>query len=109
MDISTQTVNDVTLVHLVGSLDTMTSGEASDEMTRIAKESNNMLLNLENLEFVSSSGLRVFLRSAKQLREAGGSLKMSNAKGNGKEVLEISGFGTILDIFDSESDALTNF
>lgn len=109
MEITTRTVNEVTVVDLSGSLDTQTSGDASDEMSRIAQESSNVLLNLEKLEFLSSAGLRVLLRTAKQLNGSGGSIKVSNAQGAVKEVMEISGFGNFLDIYDLESEALAAF
>ena len=43
------------------------------------------------------------------LTDAGGSLKVSSAKGVVKEVMDISGFGNFLDIYDSEGDAINNF
>ena len=52
MEITTRAVNEVTVVDISGSLDTQTSGEASDEMNRIMKESNNVLLNLDIIWFV---------------------------------------------------------
>ena len=54
MEITTRTVNEVTVVNLSGSLDTQTSGDASDELSRIAQGSSKILLNLENLDFLST-------------------------------------------------------
>jgi len=109
MEISTRTVNDVTVVDISGSLDTHTSGAASDEMAKVIGNAEKMLLNLENLEFLSSAGLRVFLRTAKQQKGSGGAIKVCNATGVVKEVMEISGFGSLLDLHEFESDALAAF
>jgi len=109
MKINTRTVDDITVIDISGSLDTQTSGAASDEMARIADSTSKMLLNLESLEFLSSAGLRVILRTAKQLSGTGGTLKICNAVGVVKEVMEISGFGTLLELFDSDADALASF
>jgi len=110
MEIKTRNVDDITVVDVFGSLDTQSSGAASDEMTRIIEEgSNKMLVNLENLEYVSSAGLRVLLRTAKQLNTAGGILKLCNPAGAVKEVMDIAGFSNFLDLHDSESDALSAF
>jgi anti-sigma B factor antagonist len=110
MEIKTRNVDDVTVVDVFGSLDTQSSGAASDAMARIMKEGGNkMLVNLENLEYVSSAGLRVLLRTAKQLTAAGGILKLCSPAGAVKEVMDISGFRNFLDLHDSESDALSTF
>ncbi len=109
MEISTRNVDGVTVIDISGSLDTQTSGAASDEMARIAQEASKMLLNLESLDFLSSAGLRVILRTAKQLKGAGGAIKVCNAGGVVKEVMEISGFGSLLDLHASEADALAAF
>lgn len=109
MEITTRTVDDVTVVDLSGHLDTQASGTASDDMTRIVTESNKVLVNLENLEFLGSAGLRVLLRTAKQLNGSGGEMKVCNATGTVKEVMEISGFHTLLDLHDSEGGALAAF
>ena len=109
MNITTRTVNDVLVADVSGRLDTRTSGPASEEMSRIAAGSSKVLLNFENLEFISSSGLRVLLRTAKQLTGSGGAMKLCGANGIVKEVMEISGLGTLLDLHDSEQDALSAF
>ena len=51
MEITTRSVDDVTVVDISGSLDTQTSGAASEEMARIAQNATKMLLNLESLDF----------------------------------------------------------
>jgi anti-sigma B factor antagonist len=107
--ITTRNVNDTTVVDVSGRLDTLTSGPATEEMTRIAKENYNVLVNLENLEFLGSAGLRVLLRAAKHLDASGGKLKICNATGKAKQVIDISGLDKILDLHDSESSALAAF
>lgn len=109
VEINTRNVNNVTVVDISGSLDTLTSGPASKELTRIAQASSNVLVNFENLEFISSAGLRILLTTAKQLQGLGGALKLCGAKGVVKEVMEIAGFGELLDLHDSENDALDAF
>ena len=110
MDVSTREVDGVLVADLSGRLDTRTSGAASDELSRVAQgDHRKVLLNLEGLEFLSSAGLRVFLRTAKALRKVDGILKVSGARGVVKEVMEISGFHDLLDLHDTETEALASF
>ena len=110
MKISTRSADDITILNLEGKLDTATSGQASEEINAILEEKpSKLLLNLGDLEFVSSAGLRVLLRTAKTVKEQNGGMKVCGAKGVVKEVMDISGFDTLLDLHESEAEALAAF
>lgn len=110
MEITTRTDNNVLIVDFEGRLDTQTSGSAADRMDEITAAGNkNILLNLDKLEFISSAGLRVFLRTAKQLGASGGNMKACSPNGVVKEIMEISGFDSLFDLHDSEHAALEAF
>ena len=110
MEIKTRRVDDVLVVEITGRLDTQGSGPAAEQMALIAQDGNNkILLNLDGLEFLSSSGLRVLLRTAKLLPEPEGKLMICQARGVVKEVLEIAGIDALLDVHDSEAAALADF
>jgi anti-anti-sigma factor len=107
MKIETRKVHDVLVVDMSGSLDSTSSGEAGDHIVNIAEgEHKRILLNLAELEYVSSSGLRVILRGAKLLQGKGGELKICNAKG---PVLETSGFKSLIKVYDTEQEAFSAF
>ena len=98
------------VVDMAGSLDTQTAGSAMDALqVHLDARPKKLLINLAGLEFVSSSGLRVILRAAKQVRANGGAMKLCGAQGMVKEVLEISGFDRLLDLHDEEAQALAAF
>jgi anti-sigma B factor antagonist len=110
LEITTRTDSNVLIVDFEGRLDTQTSGPAADRMDEITAAGNkNILLNLEKLEFISSAGLRVFLRTSKQLKSSGGNMKACSPNGVVKEVMEISGFNSLFDLHDSEQAALEAF
>ena len=110
MQIDTRLIGDMTVIDMTGRLDTSTSGDAYDEMMRIAKSGvTKVILNLDKMEYVSSAGLRVMLTTAKHLKSSTGEMKICNANGVVKEVLETSGFNHIIDIYDGEIDAIEAF
>lgn len=110
MEISGETSNGATVVRLVGNLDTNTSGEAHDFLNEaIDGGASRIVVNLEQVDFVSSAGLRILLATAKRLGGAGGKLRICGLNETVAEVFEISGFSTILDVFASEDDALSGF
>ena len=55
-------------------------------------------VELTDVAFVASSGLRVLLKHAQRLDKAGGSLVITNPSDMVREVLDMSGFSTILEV-----------
>ena len=110
MNIETRTVYDVLVVDMRGRLDSTSSGDAGDRIVDIAKGAHKrVLLNLEKLEYVSSAGLRVILRGAKLLQVNRGELKIFNASGLVRNILETSGFNSLIKVYDTEQEAFSAF
>lgn len=110
LNFSTTNIESVTVVRLGGSLDTTTSPAAQESLDElVARGASKILVNLAEVDFVSSAGLRVLLSTAKKLSDSGGALHISNLNDTVAEIFEISGFSTILDVFGSEEEALHNF
>ena len=109
IQITTREAEDVLVVDMVGRLDTSTSGDAYDQMVRIAQSgSSKVLINLKDVDYISSAGLRVILTASKLLRTARGELRLCNANDIVREVLDVSGFNSLLRVHDSELDALVD-
>jgi anti-sigma B factor antagonist len=111
MNISTRQAYNVLVVDMEGRLDSSTSGYGYDEMVKIIKEQGHkqVIINLEKLEFVTSAGLRVLLMAAKLLQSSGGKLKLCNAVAPVQDVLETSGFDSLLSLYPTEAEALKSF
>ncbi len=84
-------------VVLVGRLDTMTAPELESFISNELSGDENLVLDLEGLEYISSAGLRVILKLQKQKNKSG-SLKLVHVGEIVMEVLEITGFTDILTI-----------
>lgn len=110
MNITTRNLGPILAIDIAGKLDTTTSTVAMEQLLlHLDASPNKVLVCLEPLEFVSSAGLRVVLRVAKHVRGYSGALKVSGARGMVKEVLEISGFDSLLDLYEDESTAIESF
>jgi anti-anti-sigma factor len=106
MEISTRTNGDIHIVGIAGSLDSGTSPEAQKSLESVVTSAKKVALDFSRLDYISSAGLRVLLGAAKQLRAKGGSLGMFGLNQSVREVFEISGFASILPVYQSEADAL---
>ena len=110
MEITTRDVNEVKVVQIEGELDTGSSPDAQNQLDQLRGQGvKKILLDLTNLDFISSAGLRVLLATAQELKENGGDLRVCSLNREVKEVFDISGFSTLLMVFDNEAKALSGF
>ena len=68
---------------------------------------SNVILDLENLSYISSAGLRVILMTAKSLQRQKAKFVICSLSASIKEVFQISGFDRIIPIHPSLDDALS--
>jgi anti-sigma B factor antagonist len=110
MEISISESGDVRILSFQGNLDTGTSSEAESQINGLIEAgAQKLLVNFEQLEYISSAGLRVLLATAKKLKPSGGNLKICCLNQTVQEVFDISGFSTILSVTASEEEALGAF
>ena len=110
MEISISESGDVRILSFQGNLDTGTSSEAESQINGLIEAgAQKLLVNFEQLEYISSAGLRVLLATAKKLKPGGGNLKICCLNQTVQEVFDISGFSTILSVTASEEEALGAF
>jgi anti-anti-sigma factor len=70
------------------------------------KGPSKVVIDASDLDYISSAGLRVILTTAKKAKAAGGGLTIACARGNVKEVLNVSGFDSIFGLHDTVEAAL---
>lgn len=100
----------VAIVSLKGRLDAASSQEAEQRMNALIDAGNkSILVNLGNLDYISSSGLRVLLASLKRLKKTGGDLRLACPKPAVRDVFTMAGFHRIFAIDDDEASALNSF
>ena len=87
-------------------MDAVSSPEFEKEMAVLIAEGNNVLIHDPvALDYISSAGFRCILTITKKLKKKGGKLLISRLTGVAKEVFEISGFHSIIPIFESVESA----
>jgi len=74
------------------------ASQAVKAETFMAALTESRIVDLGDLQYVSSAGLGVLLATQKRLMGAGHALKLVNVKGHVREVLHYSGFEQIFEI-----------
>ncbi len=105
MEIAKEMITGHCVIKLTGRLDAVTAPELEGYLTEVIDSGDTcMAMDLTNLDYVSSAGLRVFLVAAKKIKAAKGELSLAGLGGNIKEVIEISGFPSIMPCYDTLAD-----
>ena len=82
---------------LGGRLDTTTAPELEKAFEENMDVSKDLILDMKELEYISSAGLRVLLAAQKKMNQAG-KMKLTGVSDEVMEVFEITGFSDILTI-----------
>ena len=92
-----KTANSLELV-ISGRLDTGTAPELEAKLKQIAKDTQTLYLNLQNIQYISSAGLRVVLLAHKLMLPTGGKMIIRSPSAFCKQVLEATGMYSILTV-----------
>lgn len=94
-----------TVISVQGRLDTATSTDFESRVIETILPGAKIIIDCEKLDYISSSGLRVFLIALKKTNNSGGELKICNLQPAINEIFKISGFTNIFLIFDDIDSA----
>lgn len=81
-------------VELIGRLDTITSRDLEQVVEGELEGITSLIYDFKGLEYVSSAGLRVLLKSQKTMNKQG-EMVIKNASDSVKEIFDITGFSEI--------------
>ena len=82
-------------VHIVGRLD---AAQSPSTQAFLDKVQGTVTLDCSKLEYISSAGLGVLLKTQKRLLAAGGKLRLAGVSRHLQDILEYSGFDQIFEI-----------
>lgn len=100
----------VQIVSIQGSIDALTAEQITDRLDEvIARGEVHLVLDLGQVDFMSSAGLRMILGALKKTRQKGGDLYIAAAQTGVARLLKMSGFVTISRTFDSVEEAVEGF
>lgn len=104
----TERQGDVTVIRLVGML---TLGEASRQfrelaMSEIAQGHTKLVLVMEGVTYIDSSGLGTLFSSFITLRNTGGEMVMVGLTKKVRDLLQITKLNTIIDVYSTVEEAV---
>lgn len=95
MFISEYSLNDATVLVLEGRLDAIGAAELDSRLqAAVQKGENNLVLDMADVSYINSSGLRILARAKRHYRQT--TFTLSNLRGNVERVFYITGFDKYL-------------
>ena len=87
------------VAHLQGRLDTAAAAEVTPDFQTLSEQAEqHIILDCSELEYISSSGLRLFLSLRKASAAKGGKLQVSNINNDIRQVFMMTGFISLFEI-----------
>lgn len=110
MHIEFETRGGVSVVTIRGSVDSLTADTVLTELqSHVESGQLRLVADLGGVDYTSSAGLRALLSTVKQTRRGGGDLRLARVVPNVLKVLELSGFTSILKLYDTVDDAVASY
>jgi anti-sigma B factor antagonist len=106
MQVTESLQDKATILQLTGRLDASTCAAVETQMTATVAKHPSVVVDLAELDYISSAGLRVLLKAIKQAKAANQSLVLAGARANVKQVLDISGFANFCSIYPDRAQAV---
>jgi stage II sporulation protein AA (anti-sigma F factor antagonist) len=102
--------NKKAVAYPAGRLDVAVSAELEDQLMKVVEENSleGLVLNMENVEYMSSSGFRVAIALLRKLSDKGGSLRICSLKPAVKRIFDVIELTSLFEIFETEDEAITS-
>ncbi len=102
--------NDIAIISAKGFIDTTTAPDLEKKLEeQLALNKYKIIVDLKNIDYVSSAGWGVFVSEIREIRENNGDLVLINMSSDVYDVYELMEFSSILKSFDNVEDAVSNF
>ena len=110
MEVVEKKQNGVCILALSGRLDASSSPEFREKILQLIEDgTKKVILDCENLDYISSAGLRVVLEATKEIKRNEGKIMLCALQDYIKEVFEVAKFDAFLAIGASVEEAIKTF
>ena len=107
LTLATNEVDGATIIAVGGEIDVYTAPKLRDKISELVGEGHHQLvIDMENVDFLDSTGLGVLVGGLKKVRAHDGSMELICSQDRLLKIFRITGLAKVFTIHDSESAAL---
>ncbi len=110
MEIKTRNVDGIILLDIDGEIDLYNAPEIKDTIKKEMDAGHKkIIINLENVSYIDSSGIGALISSLSNLKKIGGGLKIIHVYESVRKVFELTKLTSFFEIYDSEDEAIAAY
>ena len=92
-----------------GRVDSVTAGTLDEELEKLVRSDNRIVLDMKDVSYLSSAGVRSIVRAAQSAEKSGGALKLARIPNQVMQVLENVGLMQMFQSYPSVDEAMASF
>jgi anti-anti-sigma factor len=110
MEFSSKEMKRCEIAYIGGRVDSSTAPDLQEHLNGLVKRGrHHLVLNLKNVSFLSSAGLRTLLSTLQACKRQGGDVRLSEVSDQVARVLELTSFDVYFKCFASDAEAVGSF
>ena len=109
MKITDKNINNIQVITISGRIDVVSANDLEIFLNDAIGKNSRMIFDLSETEYISSSGLRVFLATLKMLNKKNGEMRLASLQPVIRNILDISGLSNIFSIHHNLKEAMDSF
>ena len=100
----------VSVVKVKGRVDSETAPELDDALIKLLQaDRNQIVLNLEGVDYISSAGLRAVVKAYQAAKKSGGDVRLASVSTPVEVILRTVGMMQMLQMYPTEQEAIAAF
>ncbi len=110
MKIETRELKSVSVVKVSGRVDSLTAPDLDNVLKEhLNADRTNIVVDLQEIEYMSSAGLRALVAALKETKKRGGNVRIAQPSIRAQEVLDLAGLTPVFDIHSDVIEAVGAF
>ncbi len=109
MKITENNINNIQVISISGRVDVISANDLEAYLEVAIKNNSRMIFDLSDTDYISSSGLRVFLAALKTMKTKDADMKLASLQPVIRNILDISGLSNIFSIYHNLNEAVDSF
>ena len=106
VDLREDAVGDIKVVEVLGRIDSTTAPTLGERLSGMLSAHKALVLDLRQLEYISSAGFRILLLAAKQADAKGSRLALCGMSPKVRQLFDLGGFLDFFTVSASRDDAI---
>ena len=107
MEVGLTKIEEVSVLTIKGRVDTASTSKLENICNKLlSQQESKVLIDGTSIDFISSAGLRVLLKLAKEVKKYSGNLAVAHINDYVHQIFKISGFNELFPIYDNVVEGL---